>query len=132
MPPQLWETAWGSCGAGPGLSAGEEGTSWSHGEVAVEGMPWSLLGLSAISGQRYTSMGPLVLFKWSWKLSLGESKAQGNTQRGTQTHPTALNSCGIQAGHCNPKTTSSRSNSPMETPQNHPGPFWAAPSGCSR
>lgn len=86
MPPQLWGITWGGCGAGPGLFSREGGMAWSRGEAVAEGTPWSLVGLSSVisSGQRYTSMGPLVLFRWSWRLSWGgQSKAQGGIQKST-------------------------------------------------
>lgn len=71
MPPQLWEMGWGGCVADGELFGRERGTGWSCEEVAAEGTGCSLVGLSSVisSGQRYTSMGPLVLFRWSWKFS---------------------------------------------------------------
>lgn len=90
--------------AGPGLFCWEGDTAWSCGEVAAEGTPWTLVGLSSVisSRQRYTSMGPLLLFRWSWRLSWGggQSKAWGGAPI---SQPASPNLCGVQAGiHCKP------------------------------
>lgn len=65
MLPQLLEMGWSGCVADGELFVRQRGTEWSCGEVTAEGTGWSLVGLSSMisSGQRYTSMGPLVLFK---------------------------------------------------------------------